>query len=73
MLPHPYMVDDAFFFINLTKQENQQVSFAIEYNGAFCGMIGLVPQKDVYRKTAETVTGLVSPSRTKASQREQLN
>ncbi len=53
MLPHPYTIDDAFFFINLIKKENPQVSFAIEYKGAFSGMIGLVPQKDVYRKTAE--------------------
>jgi len=52
-LPHPYTLDDAIFFINLTKQENPQVSFAIEYEGVFCGMIGLIPQKDVYRLTAE--------------------
>ena len=52
-LPHPYTLDDAIFFINLTKQENPQVSFAIEFKGAFCGMIGLIPQKDVYRLTAE--------------------
>jgi ribosomal-protein-alanine N-acetyltransferase len=44
---------DALFFINLIKQENPQVSFAIEYKDNFCGMIGLMPQKDVYRKTAE--------------------
>lgn len=53
ILPHPYTIEDAVSFINLTKNESPQVSFAIEYDGAFCGMIGLVPQKDVYRKTAE--------------------
>ena len=53
VLPHPYTMEDAVSFINITKQENPQVSFAVEYDGAFCGMIGLVPQKDVYRKTAE--------------------
>lgn len=53
MLPHPYTIDDAIAFINSAKNENPQVSFAIEYDGAFCGMIGLIPQKDVYRKTAE--------------------
>jgi len=52
-LPYPYTLNDAFFFIDLIKNEDPQVSFAIEYNGAFCGMIGLVPQKDVYRLTAE--------------------
>lgn len=53
ILPHPYTIDDAIFFINLTKQENPQMSFAIEYEGKFCGMIGLVAQQDVYRRTAE--------------------
>ncbi len=53
ILPHPYTIDDAIFFINLTKQENPQMSFAIEYEGKFCGMIGLVAQQDIYRRTAE--------------------
>ena len=53
ILPHPYTIDDAIFFINVTKQENPQMSFAIEYEGQFCGMIGLMPQQDVYRRTAE--------------------
>lgn len=52
-LPHPYMLEDAVFFINLIKDEITPFSFAIEYDGAFCGMIGLTPQKDVYRLTAE--------------------
>lgn len=53
ILPNPYTIDDAVFFINLTKKENPQMNLAIEYDNAFCGMIGLIPQKDVYRKTAE--------------------
>ncbi|MEP6682699.1 MAG: GNAT family N-acetyltransferase [Parafilimonas sp.] len=53
MLPNPYAVDDAIVFINLTKQENPQASFAIEYESKFCGMIGLIAQHDVYRRTAE--------------------
>ena len=52
-LPHPYTLNDAFFFIDLIKNNDPQTSFAIEYDGALCGMIGLVPQKDVYRLTAE--------------------
>ncbi len=52
-LPHPYTIDDAVFFINLTKQENPQMSFAIEFDGNFCGMVGLIPQQDVYKRTAE--------------------
>jgi ribosomal-protein-alanine N-acetyltransferase len=50
---HPYTIDDAVTFINLIKNENPQVTFAIEYESKFCGMIGLIPQKDVYRRTAE--------------------
>lgn len=53
ILPHPYTLQDAVSFINHTKQENPQVSFAIEYEGQFCGMIGLIPQQDVYKLTAE--------------------
>ena len=60
-LPHPYTIDDAIFFIDLTKKQNTQMSFAIEYDGAFCGMIGLVPQKDVYRRTAEIGYWLSEP------------
>lgn len=52
-LPHPYSLADAVAFINLTKEENPPMSFAIEYESQFCGMIGLVPQKDVNRITAE--------------------
>ncbi len=53
ILPHPYTIDDAVFFINLNKNKSPQFNFAIEYDGNFCGMIGLVPQQDVYRRTAE--------------------
>ena len=53
VLPYPYTPDDAIFFFNLIKDEQPQVSFAIEYEGAFCGMIGLMPQNDIYRLTAE--------------------
>jgi len=52
-LPHPYSMVDARYFITLIRQEPVPVSFAITYNGVFCGVIGLVPQQDVYRKTAE--------------------
>ncbi len=53
ILPHPYTIDDAIFFLNFTKEENPQMSFEIEYEDKFCGMIGLVAQQDVYRRTAE--------------------
>jgi [ribosomal protein S5]-alanine N-acetyltransferase len=52
-LPFPYGIDDAISFIKLTQKETPQTTFAIEYDGQFCGVIGLVGQSDVYKKTAE--------------------
>ncbi len=52
-LPHPYGLDDAFDFIRLTQKEHPRVTFAIAYEGQLCGVTGLVPQSDVYKKTAE--------------------
>jgi len=53
LLPSPYGIDDANNFIHLTRQENPHTTFAIEYNQALCGVIGLVGQSDVYKNTAE--------------------
>ena len=53
LMPYPYTIDNAIFFIDLTKQEDPQMTFAIDYAGQLCGVIGLVAQQDVYRKTAE--------------------
>lgn len=52
-IPNPYTESDAKFFINLTKKEDPQQSFAIEFNSNVCGVISLILQKDVYRKSAE--------------------
>lgn len=52
-LPHPYKVQDAEAFISICQQENPASTFAIEYQGAFVGVIGLVKQTDVHRLTAE--------------------
>lgn len=51
--PFPYKEKDAETFINLTKQENPKQNFGIEYKNVICGVIGIIIQKDVYRKTAE--------------------
>ncbi|MEO5995870.1 MAG: GNAT family protein [Chitinophagaceae bacterium] len=53
MIPFPYTETDAQIFIDLKKEENPPFTFAIEYNGEFCGIIGLVPQNDVYKLSAE--------------------
>lgn len=50
--PHPYSEKDAEAFLKLQDEEIQQ-NFAIDYKGEFCGIIGLILQKDVYRKSAE--------------------
>ena len=51
--PNPYGETDAESFINFTKNESPQQSFGMEYEGELCGVIGLIIQKDVYRKSAE--------------------
>lgn len=53
LFPHPYTLQDAEFFIGLCSKEEPQVTFAIEYDGELAGAVGLVPQSDIYRKTAE--------------------
>jgi len=53
VLPSPYSIDDANNFIRFTQKENPQMSFAITFDEQLCGMVGLVGQTDVYKKTAE--------------------
>lgn len=52
-IPYPYVENDAEYFINITKQQNPKQTFAIEYKGDLCGVIGLVIQTDVYSQSAE--------------------
>jgi len=49
----PYTESDAEEFIQSIQEENPRATFAIEYEGQFCGICGLMLQTDVYRKTAE--------------------
>jgi RimJ/RimL family protein N-acetyltransferase len=51
--PCPYKLEDAVGFISVCEQEEPVFTFAIEYKGEFCGIIGLVKQMDVYRLSAE--------------------
>jgi ribosomal-protein-alanine N-acetyltransferase len=53
MFPHPYELKHAYEFYAIIKKQHPQSNFAIEYKGEFAGMIGLMPQDDVYRKSAE--------------------
>lgn len=52
-MPNPYTLYDAESFIRLSRVEDPQCTFAIEYNNEFVGVISLVPQSDVYRLNAE--------------------
>jgi [ribosomal protein S5]-alanine N-acetyltransferase len=52
-IPFPYNETDAEWFINSLKNEAPQLTFTIEYEGYFSGLVGLVPQKDVYRYSSE--------------------
>jgi len=52
-LPHPYKLSDAEFFINSVNKETPKQNFGIEYKGELCGVIGLILQDDVYKKSAE--------------------
>ena len=61
VFPHPYSIDDAIFFINHNMQEDPPMTFAIEHEGNFCGVIGLSAQTDVYRRTAEIGYWIAEP------------
>ncbi|WP_109299124.1 GNAT family N-acetyltransferase [Aquimarina sp. AU474] len=51
--PHPYDKEDALFFIDLTHKQKPLQSFGITYEDTLCGVISLITQNDVYKKSAE--------------------
>ncbi|EZH73272.1 GCN5 family acetyltransferase [Aquimarina atlantica] len=51
--PNPYNEEDAKSFIKMTIQQDPIVSFGIEFKGELCGVISLMLQDDMYRKSAE--------------------
>lgn len=50
---YPYTEKNAREFFEHQAQSDREVVFAIDYKGKFCGLCGLILQKDVYRKSAE--------------------
>jgi [ribosomal protein S5]-alanine N-acetyltransferase len=52
-IPHPYTEADAAAFIGMTAAEKPALTFGILWQDTLCGVIGLVPQRDVYRHSAE--------------------
>jgi len=51
--PHPYSLQDAHTFIKMCMAKETQSIFAIFYKDDFAGSVGLHPQEDVYKKSAE--------------------
>lgn len=52
-MPHPYRLEDADRFIAMKKDQLEDYVFAIDCEGLFSGMIGLHPQKDIYKRSME--------------------
>ena len=54
IFPHPYTEEDAEQFIELQlRYEGAPITFCITHHNLLVGVIGLVPQTDVYRFNAE--------------------
>ena len=51
--PHPYTRADGEAWLLMMQQMTPVVNFAIEYNGALAGGIGLILNGDVYVRSAE--------------------
>ncbi|BDD08212.1 N-acetyltransferase [Fulvitalea axinellae] len=52
-VPFPYTVTDADKFIGFCQSEAPQMTFVIELEDELVGVIALIPQKDIYRLSAE--------------------
>jgi [ribosomal protein S5]-alanine N-acetyltransferase len=51
--PHPYTIDDARAWIAFTLEQRPLTNWAVEVEGAVGGGIGLIPQEDIFRRSAE--------------------
>lgn len=51
--PHPYTLEDARMWIDYSQREDPQTGFAIVVEGKAVGGIGVIPQTDIYRRSAE--------------------
>jgi len=51
-IPFPYTEEDAKSFIASVADEHPVYTFVITYKQQVCGVIGLVAQQDVYKKSA---------------------
>ena len=53
IFPHPYTEKDARAFIEMASQSETATIYVIDYNGELAGVLGLHPQRDVYRHSME--------------------
>jgi [ribosomal protein S5]-alanine N-acetyltransferase len=53
VFPHPYTLKDARTFIINIASDTRNLIMALEINGEAAGVIGIHPQTDIYRKSAE--------------------
>jgi len=51
--PHPYTIEDADHFIKHAQSAQPTLRFCIEKDGIYVGNIGIHPQEDIYRRSAE--------------------
>ncbi|MBD3638732.1 MAG: GNAT family N-acetyltransferase [Crocinitomicaceae bacterium] len=51
--PYPYTREHGVRFIEMVTQHEPTRIFALEFEGDFCGAVGLHPQTDIMRKNAE--------------------
>lgn len=51
--PQPYLPENAIEFIKLINDEDPPYTFGITYENRVIGVIGLVPNADVYRQAIE--------------------
>ena len=51
--PHPYSVDDAVAFLSQREQVVPVTDFCIEYNQECIGVISMMLQTDIHRRSAE--------------------
>ncbi|MEL6251265.1 MAG: GNAT family protein [Bacteroidota bacterium] len=52
-MPYPYGEQNGREFIEMVHEEERPLTFGISYKGRLAGVISLVAQEDIYRKTAE--------------------
>lgn len=53
VFPHPYTLESADFWIELTSQPGDSIRYAIEYQGELIGGVGVHPGSDISRLTAQ--------------------